>query len=114
MRCTSTAAFGAVDRSHFGIEPGNRSSHRETPTNLLAWRAPRAVGPSATMQFHVLSFEGPDGYSRAGGIASRIEGLAQGLAGLGFETHLWFVGDPALPGHESHGTLHLHRWCQWI
>ena len=66
------------------------------------------------MQFHVLSFEGPDGYSRAGGIASRIEGLAQALAGLGFETHLWFVGDPALPGHESHGALHLHRWCQWI
>ena len=66
------------------------------------------------MQFHVLSFEGPDGYSRAGGIASRIDGLAQALAGLGFETHLWFVGDPGLPGHESHGALHLHRWCQWI
>ena len=66
------------------------------------------------MQFHVLSFEGPDGYSRAGGIASRIEGLTQALAELGFETHLWFVGDPSLPGHESHGQLHLHRWCQWI
>jgi glycosyltransferase involved in cell wall biosynthesis len=24
------------------------------------------------------------------------------------------VGDPALPGHESRGRLHLHRWCQWI
>ena len=66
------------------------------------------------MQFHVLSFEGPDGYSPAGGIASRIEGLTQALAELGFETHLWFVGDPSLPGHESHGQLHLHRWCQWI
>jgi hypothetical protein len=66
------------------------------------------------MQFHLLSFEGPDGYSGAGGIASRIEGLAQALAGLGFKTPLWFVGDPALAGHESHGLLHLHRWCQWI
>jgi glycosyltransferase involved in cell wall biosynthesis len=66
------------------------------------------------MQFDLLSFEGPDGYSRAGGIASRIEGLARALAELGFETHLWFVGDPWLPGHESHGSLHLHRWCQWI
>jgi len=66
------------------------------------------------MDFHILSFEGPDGYSRAGGIASRIDGLAQTLAELGFETHLWFVGDPALPGHESHGKLHLHRWCHWI
>ena len=66
------------------------------------------------MQFHLLSFEGPDDYSRAGGIASRIDGLARTLAGLGFETHLWFVGDPSLPGHESRGRLHLHRWCQWI
>lgn len=66
------------------------------------------------LQFHILSFEGPDGYSRAGGIASRITGLAQTLADGGFETHLWFVGDPHLPGHETRGNLHLHRWCQWI
>lgn len=66
------------------------------------------------MQFHVLSFEGPDGYARAGGIASRIDGLTLALGELGFETHLWFVGDPSLPGHEVRGALHLHRWCQWI
>ncbi|MBI1818266.1 MAG: glycosyltransferase [Deltaproteobacteria bacterium] len=66
------------------------------------------------MQFHLLSFEGPDGYSRAGGIASRITGLSQALAEAGDETHLWFVGDPTLPGHEVRGTLHLHRWCQWL
>jgi glycosyltransferase involved in cell wall biosynthesis len=66
------------------------------------------------MQFHVLSFEGPDGYARAGGLASRVEGLTTALSGLGFETHLWFVGDPRLPGHEVRGLLHLHRWCQWI
>src|SRR4029077_8222764 len=29
--------------------------------------------------------------------------------------HLWFVGDPGLPGYERRGeNLHLHRWCQWI
>jgi glycosyltransferase involved in cell wall biosynthesis len=66
------------------------------------------------MQFHVLSFEGPDAYARAGGIASRITGLSEGLAGLGNHTHLWFVGAPELAGSESRGTLHLHRWCQWI
>jgi glycosyltransferase involved in cell wall biosynthesis len=66
------------------------------------------------VQFHVLSFEGPDGYARAGGIASRIDGLTKALAALGFETHLWFVGDPDQPGHEQHEALHLHRWCQWI
>lgn len=66
------------------------------------------------LQFHVLSFEGPDAYSNAGGLASRVTGLTEGLAALGFDTHLWFVGDPALPGSESKGHLHLHRWCQWI
>jgi glycosyltransferase involved in cell wall biosynthesis len=35
---------------------------------------------------------------------------------MGFETHLFFIGDPDLPGHESREAegLHLHRWCQWI
>jgi glycosyltransferase involved in cell wall biosynthesis len=66
------------------------------------------------MRFHILSFEGPDPYARAGGIASRIEGLSGTLADFGFDTHLWFVGDPDLPGHESRGPLTLHRWCQWI
>ncbi|HUE95706.1 MAG TPA: hypothetical protein VMN39_03555, partial [Longimicrobiaceae bacterium] len=66
------------------------------------------------MQFHILSFEGPDAYSRAGGIATRVEGLARALADLRLETHLWFVGDPDLPGHEEQGDLHLHRWAQWV
>jgi glycosyltransferase involved in cell wall biosynthesis len=65
-------------------------------------------------QFHLLSFEGPDPYARAGGIASRITGLAQALAASGFETHLWFVGAPDLPGHERCDQLQLHRWGQWI
>ena len=73
-----------------------------------------AIEDIVMLQFHVLSFEGPDSYARAGGIASRITGLTQSLADAGFETHLWFVGDPDLPGHEQRGNLHLHRWCQWI
>lgn len=66
------------------------------------------------MQFHLLSFEGPDPYAQAGGIASRVTGLAHALAEAGFATHLWFVGDPNLPGHETRDQLQLHRWCQWI
>jgi hypothetical protein len=66
------------------------------------------------MQLHVLSFEGPDVYSQAGGLATRVEGLAETLAALGFETHLWFIGDPNLPGHEMRGGVHLHRWAQWV
>jgi glycosyltransferase involved in cell wall biosynthesis len=66
------------------------------------------------IQFHVLSFEGPDAYSRAGGLATRISGLTEALAEVGFDTHLWFVGDPALPANETSKGVHLHRWCQWI
>ncbi len=68
----------------------------------------------AAMQFHVLSFEGPDAYARAGGIAARVVGLASAIAQAGADTHLWFVGDPALPGHQCEAGLALHRWCQWI
>jgi glycosyltransferase involved in cell wall biosynthesis len=66
------------------------------------------------MQFHLLAFEGPDDYARAGGIATRVSGLGQALAKAGFETHVWFIGDPDLPGYEMRDRLHLHRWCQWI
>jgi glycosyltransferase involved in cell wall biosynthesis len=66
------------------------------------------------MQVHILSFEGPDAYARAGGIASRVTGLAEALVAAGCETHLWFIGDPELPGHEIRDGLRLHRWCQWI
>lgn len=66
------------------------------------------------MQFHLLSFEGPDDYTRAGGIATRVTGLARALVAAHCETHLWFVGDPHLAGHEERDGLQLHRWCQWI
>jgi glycosyltransferase involved in cell wall biosynthesis len=64
----------------------------------------------------ILSFEGPDGYSNAGGLGVRITNLAVTLANLGFITHLFFVGDPRRPGVETRcrGQLVLHRWCQWI
>jgi glycosyltransferase involved in cell wall biosynthesis len=66
------------------------------------------------VQFHILSFEGPDAYSRSGGLATRVEGLSRTLVALGYETHLWFIGDPDLPGHEVNDGIHLHRWCQWV
>ncbi|MGD8868258.1 MAG: glycosyltransferase [Gemmatimonadales bacterium] len=78
-----------------------------------AARETRSAGPGS-FQFHLLSFEGPDAYARAGGIATRVSGLARALADSGFDTHLWFIGDPDLPPHETCGRLTLHRWCQWI
>lgn len=66
------------------------------------------------MQFHIVSFEGPDAYARAGGLATRVESLAGALARHGFETHLWFIGDPDASGYEIVDGVHLHRWCQWL
>ena len=66
--------------------------------------------------FVLLSFEGPDHYSMAGGLGVRVTNLSQTLAKEGFITHLFFIGDPHLKGGETArgGKLILHRWCQWI
>ena len=68
------------------------------------------------VEFVLLSFEGPDLYSKAGGLGVRITNLAYFLSSLGFQTHLIFIGDPDLPGLEERllGRLKLQRWCQWI
>jgi glycosyltransferase involved in cell wall biosynthesis len=66
--------------------------------------------------FVILSFEGPDPYSRAGGLGVRVSELSRSLAESGYQVHLVFVGDPSLPSEETRedGRLVLHRWCQWI
>lgn len=68
-----------------------------------------------TLQFVLLSFEGPDQYSMAGGLGMRMKELALELARMGFTTHHIFVGDPSLPA-TSHPreNLTLHRWSQWV
>lgn len=71
--------------------------------------------PSNTT-FALLSFEGPDVYSQAGGLGVRARELSRALAELGFETHLYFVGDPDRPSEERFlgGRLIHHRWSQWL
>jgi len=65
--------------------------------------------------FIIVSFEGPDPYSQAGGLGVRVSGLANALADGGYETHLFFIGDPELAGEERRGSrLVLHRWAQWL
>lgn len=65
-------------------------------------------------EFAVVSFEGPDEYSRAGGLGVRVRDLSEALAAQGFRTHLFFIGDPQLPSVEERDGLVLHRWSQWI
>lgn len=71
---------------------------------------------SENTDFVLLSFEGPDPYSIAGGLGIRVSSLAAALADMGHMTHLIFLGDPRQPGLETRnrGRLVLHRWCQWI
>ena len=78
-------------------------------------KKPEAILPENTV-FVLLSFEGPDPYSLAGGLGVRITHVAHTLSQKGFSTHLFFIGDPQLAGEESadDGRLVLHRWCQWI
>lgn len=91
--------------------------------NVLTHHRPSSFCGSAGRPFAVnevtlviLSFEGPDPYSCAGGLGTRVSELSNALASMGFETHLFFIGDPDLPGQESREEerLQLHRWCQWI
>jgi len=68
-----------------------------------------------TVDFVLLSFEGPDQYSMAGGLGVRMKELGLELARQGYRTQLLFVGDPSLPARESPAeNLTLHRWSQWL
>jgi len=64
----------------------------------------------------LVAFEGPDRYSFVGGLATRMNDLAEALIGRGYRVRHLFVGDPALPAVEqrSGGMLTLERWGQWI
>ncbi|MBM4434755.1 MAG: glycosyltransferase family 4 protein [Chloroflexi bacterium] len=64
----------------------------------------------------LVAFEGPDRYSFVGGLATRMNDLAEALVTRGYDVRHLFVGDPTLPSTESRmgGRLVLERWCQWI
>ena len=70
--------------------------------------------PPEAVKYLLLAFEGPDPYSRAGGLATRLIGLGSALAQAGYETHHVFIGDPARPAHERAGGVFLHRWGQTL
>jgi len=74
-----------------------------------------AISPENTI-FVLLCFEGPDIYSTAGGLGTRVTELSEALATQGYTTHLIFIGDPYKPAVETRidGRLILKRWSQWI
>jgi glycosyltransferase involved in cell wall biosynthesis len=60
----------------------------------------------------MVSFEGPDQYSQAGGLGVRARELCRAIAARGFKTTLVFVGDPAKPMTEDDAGVCLVRWGQ--
>jgi glycosyltransferase involved in cell wall biosynthesis len=64
----------------------------------------------------LVAFEGPDRYSFVGGLATRMNDLAEALLDRGYGVRHLFVGDPAAPASEERlgGRLVLQRWGQWI
>lgn len=64
----------------------------------------------------LVAFEGPDRYAFVGGLATRMNDLADALVTRGYDVRHLFVGDPTLPAVESRlgGRLVLERWSQWI
>ena len=64
----------------------------------------------------LVSFEGPDRYSFVGGLATRMNDLADAIIDRGHRVRHLFVGDPSLAAVEfrSQGLLTLERWGQWI
>ncbi|HWW08902.1 MAG TPA: glycosyltransferase, partial [Candidatus Acidoferrales bacterium] len=65
-----------------------------------------------TLEVVMVSFEGPDQYSQAGGLGVRARELCRAMAKRGFKTTLAFVGDPNKPMTEDDAGVHLVRWCQ--
>jgi len=64
----------------------------------------------------LISFEGPDRYAFVGGLATRMNDLADALVTRGHRVRQLFVGDPEAPAVELRrdGALLLERWGQWI
>jgi glycosyltransferase involved in cell wall biosynthesis len=97
---------------------------RPSPASLTPGHSPlinpaREFLPALTpenTEFVVLSFEGPDPYCRAGGLGVRVTELTRAMAAHGYETHLYYVGDPEQAAVEKQDGLPLfyHRWSQWI
>src|SRR5215469_18423680 len=83
--------------------------------DLIMMKLDGAISPENTL-FVMLCFEGPDVYSTAGGLGTRVSELSEALATTGYTAHLIFIGDPSKPGTELRvdGRLILERWSQWI
>ena len=101
------------------VQLARRPPSAPTPGTPPPRRRPIATDDDAATDlssFHFihLSFEGPDRYASAGGLAVRVANLSRAVAQRGAPVDLYFVGDPDLPGIEQRDGVTLHRWSQAI
>jgi glycosyltransferase involved in cell wall biosynthesis len=68
----------------------------------------------ATLEIAMVSFEGPDQYSQAGGLGVRAKEMCRAFAAMGFRTALYFVGDPTKPAEETVDGVRLVRLAQSV
>jgi glycosyltransferase involved in cell wall biosynthesis len=66
----------------------------------------------STLEIAMVSFEGPDQYSQAGGLGVRAKEVCRSFASLGYTTTLYFIGDPGKPADEVVDGVTLVRCCQ--
>jgi len=69
---------------------------------------------SPRLAFALISMEGPDQYSQAGGLGVRVTQLSRALAATGAPTRLYFVGDPQLPANEVREEVEFVRIGQEV
>jgi glycosyltransferase involved in cell wall biosynthesis len=67
-----------------------------------------------TLEIAMVSFEGPDQYSQAGGLGVRAKEMCRAFAAAGFRTTLYFVGDPGKAAVEVVDGVQLVRMCQSV
>jgi glycosyltransferase involved in cell wall biosynthesis len=66
------------------------------------------------LAFALISMEGPDRYSQAGGLGVRVAQLSRALSASGSPTRLYFVGNPELPAQDLKEGVELCRLAQEI
>ena len=69
---------------------------------------------AGNLDIAMVSFEGPDQYSQAGGLGVRAKEMCRAFAQMGFRTSLYFVGDPEKPAEETVDGLRLVRLCREV
>jgi glycosyltransferase involved in cell wall biosynthesis len=116
LRTTLESSVDVIISYNDGTTGEETETQKPVGLKTQSYRHGRQSLDTDNTVFVIISFEGPDRYSLAGGLGVRVTNLSRALADSGYEVHHMFVGDPTELGEEvsKNRRLTLHRWCQWI